>query len=315
MEIRTRRAERAASEQAPVPSPEKGRYLRRKPVQKVRRSPLTAKAVVRFLRLMVRSIAAAAACAGVIAAFVYAFSSEKFSLGRVIIIGCHRSDPARLEAIVRKEFPGHTLKIDLSLLQDRLEHEPWVRQVDVRRILPSELVIRVRERTPAVLFELNGELMVADGDAVPLERYDPRHGKLDVPVFKGLEGNDAESFRAHASENTARLKLGIRVLAELEASSPALSRNISEIDLSDVTNVKVLLLDDTAEILLGDRDIPQRLTTFLDNLPHYRELKTQYQEIAEVDMRFEGQIIYRPAAGTEEPTVETAAAEGSVPQQ
>jgi cell division protein FtsQ len=207
------------------------------------------------------------------------------------------------------------LKIDLLRLRDRLERETWIRQAEVRRVLPSDLIIGITERTPAVLFELNGDLMVADAEAVPLERYRPEHGKLDVPVLKGLEGTDASSFRAHAAENVARLKLGIRLLNELEAGSPALSHNISEMDCSDLTNVKVLLVDDTAEILLGDRDFLKRFETFMANLPQYREVKSQYQEIAAVDLRYEGQIIYRPAAITEEPPAEAAAPADSAPQR
>jgi len=56
------------------------------------------------------------------------------------------------------------------------------------------------------------------------------------------------------------------------------------------------LVDDTAEILLGDRDFLKRFQTLMSNLKQYEELKSQYDEIASVDLRFEGQIVYRPRA-------------------
>ena len=308
MEIRTRRDERTAQEAAPAPPPDRSRYLRRKPAQKVRRSHLTARVLLRGLRLVARAAVAGAVIAGTVAVLVYAFSSERFALKEVNIIGCQRSDAAILESVVRSEFSGHLLKISLRDVRDRLERETWVRQADVRRVLPSALVVHVSERVPAVIFELNGQLMVADRDAVLLDHYNPRYGKLDVPVFKGLAESDPSSAPALAGENKTRLKLGIKLLEELESGSAALARNISEVDLSDLTNAKVLLVDDTAEIYLGDRDFLKRFGTFMANLPQYRDLKSQYQEIASVDMRYEGQIIYRPVVDVGEPMAEAATA-------
>ncbi len=315
MEIRTRRNERIAQEAAPAQVPDRSRYLRRKPAQKVRRSRLTVRALLRGMRLMARAAAAGAVIAGTVMVIVYAFSSERFSLKEVNVIGCQRSDAAKLEAVVRREFSGHLLRIGLRDVRDRIERETWVRHADVRRVLPSALEIHISERTPAVIFELNGELMVADHDAVLLDRYSPGYGKLDVPVIRGLTENDLSPSQALAGENGARLKLGIKLLEELEAGSPALARNISEVDLSDLTNAKVLLVDDTVEIFLGDRDFLKRFGIFMANLPQYRELKSQYHEIASVDMRYEGQIIYRPAVDFGELMAEAATGADSAPQR
>ncbi len=313
MEIRTRRDERPAREAARVPVADRSRYLRKKPAQKARRPQLTVRILLRGVRLAARGAVAGAVFTGAVMVLVNAFSSERFSLKEVRIIGCQRSDPAMLEAVVRREFSGHLLKISLLDVRDRLERETWVRQADVRRILPSALVIHISERAPAVILELNGQLMVADNEAVLLDRYNPGYGKLDVPIFKGLAESGPGS--AVTGENKARLKLGIQLLEELESGSPALARNISEVDLSDLTNAKVLLVDDTAEIYLGDRDFLKRFGTFMANLPHYRDLKLQHQEIASVDMRYEGQIIYRPVLGIAEPMAEVAAGADSAVQR
>ncbi|NWG13099.1 MAG: FtsQ-type POTRA domain-containing protein [Acidobacteria bacterium] len=315
MEIRTRHDDRTAREAAPAPVPEGSRYLRRKPVQKVRRSRLTMGTLLRGLRLFARAAAAGALTAGIVVAVAYVFSSDNFSLKEVKITGCQWSDPSAVEAVVRREFPRHLLKIRLRDVRDRLERETWVRQADIRRVLPSTLVVHITERVPAVIFEFNGQLMVADREAVLLDRYKPVYGKLDVPVFRGLANSGRPASHGLGAEDTARLRLGIRLLEELESGSPALARNISEVDLSDPANAKVLLVDDTAEIFLGDRDFLKRFGTFMANLPHYKELKSQYQEIASVDMRYEGQIIYRPVLDAEQPMAEDVTASNSAPQR
>ena len=70
----------------------------------------------------------------------------------------------------------------------------------------------------------------------------------------------------------------------------------------------MLLVDDTAEVLLGDRDFLKRFRTLMSNLNQYRELKSQYSEIASVDLRFDGQIIYRPKRAAGEKKVSVAEA-------
>jgi cell division septal protein FtsQ len=155
-------------------------------------------------------------------------------------------------------------------------------------------VIYVKERIPSVILEMRGELMLADDDGVLLDKYDPKYGNLDVPVFKGVLGEDAESYRMYQDENTARIHVALRMLSDLESGSPLYGKNISEVDISDKNNLKVLLVDDTAEVLLGERDYLKRFRTLMSNLDQYRELKSQYNDIASVDLRFDGQIVYRP---------------------
>ncbi len=300
MEIRTKRAEREEQE----PAREQARYLRRKTVQKVRRTHWAGGLLLRGLAVLAR--VAVVVFAVVVAAVVFydAISSGGFSLKRVTIIGGEHADAAGLESIVRRDFPANVLKIDLHQVGDRLEREAWVEQADVRRVLPSDLVIRIRERVATVILELNGELMLADRTGILLDRFDPKYGKLDLPVFKGMTGDDPAGYRAHQRENSARVVLGQRMLEELESGSPAFVSNISEVDLSDPADVKLLLVDDTAEILLGDRDFLRRFRTLMANLAQYRELQAQYQEIASVDLRYEGQIIYRPRATPGDQVVE-----------
>lgn len=300
MEIHTKHDEREERQ----PAPEKARYLRRKTVQKVRRTHWAGRLLLRGLKVLATVAALVLAVVVASAVFSDAISSGGFSLKTVTIIGGRHADIAGMEAIIRREFPANLLKLDLYKVRDRLEHEAWIERAEVRRVLPSDLVIQIRERVPEVIFELNGELMLADRTGILLDRYDSKYGKLDLPVFKGMAGDDPAGYRAHQQENSARVVTGQRMLRELEAGSPAFVKNISEVDLSDPADVKLLLVDDTAEILLGDRDFLKRFRTLMANMAQYRELQAQYQEIASVDLRYEGQIIYRPRATQGDQAVE-----------
>jgi cell division protein FtsQ len=248
---------------------------------------------VSALRTLGRIGAFLAMIALLLSVFVYAYTSERFNLRKVTFYGCSEVNPKRLEKIIRQDFPSNILKIDLRKLKERLEKETWVQQVEIRRILPSELVIYVQERVPSVILEMQGELMIADKDGRMLDKYEPRYGRLDVPVFKGVLGKSMESYRMEQQENSARIGQALTLLSEIESGCPMHSRSISEIDISDRNNLKILLVDDTAEIYLGEKDYRKRFCTLMSNLNQYQELKNQYTDIPAVDMRFDGQIVYR----------------------
>jgi len=58
-------------------------------------------------------------------------------------------------------------------------------------------------------------------------------------------------------------------------------------------------VDDTAEVLLGNRDFLKRFRMFVSNRPQYQEMKAQGKDIAAIDLRFDSQIVYllrRPVA-------------------
>lgn len=278
----------------PAPATEKSRYLRRKAPQKLRKSHIASHRMIALLKAVGQILTFLMIGAFLTFLSYYAYTSNQLDLRTITIYGCKHLDPHVLESVVRQNFPANVVRIDLEQLRTRLEQETWVRSVELHRVLPSDLILHIEERIPSVILEMDGELMLADDDGILLDRYDLKYGKLDVPVFQGILGDDAEEYRIHQKENSDRIGIALKMLAELESGSPLYGQNISEVDISDKSNLKLLLVDDTAEVILGEKDYLKRFQTLMSNLDQYRELKTQYDDIASVDLRFDGQILYRP---------------------
>lgn len=294
MEINTGRPREKRDFEPAAPAPEKSRYLRRKAPQKLRKSYIASGRMIAIIKLIGRVIIFLMIGAFLTSISYYAYTSNQLDLRAITFYGCKHLDPHILETTVRKDFPANILRIDLEQLRAKLEQETWVRSVELRRVLPSDLVVHVEERIPSVILEMDGELMLADNNGILLDKYDLKYGKLDVPVFKGILGDNAEEYRANQEENSERIDAALRMLSDLESGSPSYGKNISEVDISDKNNLKLLLVDDTAEVILGEKDYLKRFKMLMSNLDQYRELKTQYNDIASVDLRFDGQIVYRP---------------------
>jgi cell division protein FtsQ len=298
MEIKTSTIHREAENSEATLPPDRS-FARKKTSQKLQRSRRLVCRVLAAFKWMVVTGAVALLAAGVLYTCRYVYTSDLLALRHITVEGCSHLSPGTLEVLIRQEFPQNLLRLDLDQLRIRLEREPWIRGVEMRRMLPASLQIRIQERTPSVIAEIGGELALLASEGFLLDRYSTGYGKFDVPVFRGMQGENAEAYTALQQENSARVRLGVQVLAELGGGSVAYTRAISEVDLSDPGNVRVLLVDDTAEISLGDKDFLKR---FQDFLAQYPKAKAQYGEMISVDLRFYPQIVYRPRypAGSQE---------------
>jgi cell division protein FtsQ len=290
MEIKTNRPREVQSERV-VPPPDKARR-RKKPIHNLSNGHISGRRFVSAIKAIGKLCAFILMISLMLSIFVYAYISNKFTLRDIRFHGCKEVDSRQLEEIIRRDFPLNTLHLDLRQLKERLEEEPWVRQVEIRRVLPSQLILYVQERIPSVILEIHGELMVADKDGRMLDRYNPRFGKLDGPVLRGVLGDDPEGYRQYQDENSARIRNAVTMLSEIESGLPQDARKISEIDISDQNNLKIMLVDDTAEVYLGGKDYLKRFHTLMDHMDKYQELKSN-NDIASIDLRFDGQIVYR----------------------
>jgi cell division septal protein FtsQ len=294
MEIKTTGKPRESTSARIVPPPDTARHSHKKATNKLGKGHIAGRRLVAALKMIGKFGAFVLMIGFMLSVFVYAYNSDKFNLRTITYYGCKQTSPKQLDLIIRQNFPVNILRINLRQLKNRLERESWVRRVEIRRVLPSDLILYIQERTPSVILEFHGDLMLADNDGIMLDRYDPKYGQLDVPVFKGVLGEDAQEYRLYQEQNSARIRQGLQMLSEIESGWPQQTRKISEVDISDRENLTVLLVNDSAEVFLGEKDYLKRFRALMENMKQYQELKDQYTEIESIDLRFDGNIIYRP---------------------
>lgn len=78
--------------------------------------------------------------------------------------------------------------VDVSEIRRRLLQFGWVRDARVSRRLPDTLVIDIVERTPAALWQNQGQLALIDADGVMLDRV-PVDKMPDLPLLIGPGAN------------------------------------------------------------------------------------------------------------------------------
>jgi cell division protein FtsQ len=103
-----------------------------------------------------------------------------------------------------------------------------------------------------------------------------------------------------------------RLLAELDAHNQHLSEQISEIDLTDPEDARVLMPEQGADILAHFGE-DQFLARYQRYKAHIAEWRQQYPKLAAVDLRYDQQVVLEMAPGTkavQETVGEGTAADG-----
>jgi len=207
-------------------------------------------------------------------------------IDRILVQGNTRMSTGEVLAVLNGLRGQSLIWTDLNAWRRSLLSSPWVRDVDIRRSLPSTVDVVVSERQPIGIGRIKGQLYLIDERGVLIDEYGPQYAEFDLPIIDGLP----EPGRAGAVDG-ARIDLAVRLLASVKPR-PELARLLSQVDVHDVRNATVILNGDPAAIQLGDQQFLRRLQSYSELA---QTLRAKVPAIDAVDMRFDGRIYVRPA--------------------
>jgi len=208
---------------------------------------------------------------------------------RIVVRGNERLSKGEVMAVLSGLRGESLVWTDLNAWRRRLLASPWVGDAALRRSLPSTVEVVISERQPVGIGRINSDMYLVDDRGVIIDQYGPQYTDLDLPIVDGLSAapNDSPTMT-----DETRADLAARVIAAVKAR-PAIARRLSQINVSDAHNAKVILSGDPAVIYLGDDQFLARLESYLQLAAALRE---RVAEIDYVDVRFDDRIYVKPAA-------------------
>jgi len=100
---------------------------------------------------------------------------------------------------------------------------------------------------------------------------------------------------------------------ELDADGSHSSQDLSEVDLGDPDDVKIMVNDPQGEVLvhLGSSNFADRFKIYKG---HVQEWRQQFQHLDSVDLRYDRQVIVNPDAAKESPAPAPPAKAAIIPK-
>ncbi len=177
--------------------------------------------------------------------------------------------------------------VPLTERKQSLEKIPWVESASVMRFVPNRLEIEIHERTPVAFARVGSKIMLIDPVGTLMDLPAAGKKKYSFPVILGMNPGEPASTRA------ARMKIYNDLVSQLDAGGTHYSQDLSEVDLSDAEDVKVVASDPQGEVLvhLGSSNYLERYKVYVS---HVREWRQQFDKLESVDLRYDRQIIVNP---------------------
>jgi len=225
--------------------------------------------------------------------------------GNIEAAGLTQVSRAEMLPVFGEDIGRNVFFVPLRERRKQLEEIPWVERATVMRVLPDQIRVNVVERKPVAFTREGQQIGLVDASGVllsmPAATMAQKH--YSFPVVTGIDPGDPLASRS------ARMAVYLRLLAELDGSNQHLSEQISEIDLTDAEDARVLMPEQGADILahFGEDHFLERYQRFQAHIAEWRQ---QYPNLAAVDLRYEQQVVLEMAHGKNavEPTAGAEAA-------
>jgi cell division protein FtsQ len=285
---------------------EEPRYLRRQRPLEIRRRKFGRKAWKSYLRVAMWAAAGLAGAWVVFECGQFLLTSPAMSLihpDQVSISGNHFVRPSSVLEIFSADRGKSILRIPLGERRRELEALPWVQNAVVRRVLPNGIAVAITERTPVAFLREGGSMALVDAHGVILDL--PLEGNFDFPVVTGIGPN------MPLDDREQRMQLFSGFMEQIESASADAASRISEVDLSDMGDVRATVtgLDSDATlggasaadssdisgqgdapilVHFGGGDFASKYQTLVQDIGQWRAKAGRVQS---VDLRFNGEAV------------------------
>jgi cell division protein FtsQ len=267
---------------------EESPFLRGQRRVSARRSSLPKKTANRLLWGVV---AAAVVCvAGLAAAALYHYGEHAWrfrvdSSDNIEVTGMQNVTKAQIMEVMGADIGRNIFFIPLAQQKAQLEQIPWVESASVMRFVPNRLKVEIQERTPVAFARVGPRMLLIDAGGTLMELA-PKH-RYSFPVILGMNPGEPLSTRE------PRMKAYTEMVRELDSGGAHYSQDLSEVDLSDLEDVKVRVNDPAGDVLvhLGSSNYLRRYKIYVSHAQGWRQ---QFQKLESVDLRYDNQIIVNP---------------------
>ena len=152
---------------------------------------------------------------------------------------------AQLLPVFGEDIGRNVFFVPLSERRRELEAIPWIERATVMRLLPDQIRVQVVERQPVAFTRQGQQIGLVDANGVLLEMPAASMAAhhYSFPVVTGIDPGDPPASRK------ARMAVYGRMMAELDANNQHFSEQVSEIDLTDPEDARVLMPEQGADIL------------------------------------------------------------------
>jgi cell division protein FtsQ len=169
-----------------------------------------------------------------------------FQVREVEIEGYRKVSRETLLSLLSLDGTPNLFTLRLREVTRKLESHPWIDYVKVRKVFPNKVSIRVEERNPIAILQLE-ELYYIDTQGVIFSRVGERD-KYDYPILTGLTRQVLEKDAAEANRLITK---AIELLREAGKEKVSPLGEISEVHMEKTFGVQCFTQTEGLQVRMG----------------------------------------------------------------
>ncbi len=203
-------------------------------------------------------------------------------IDRILVEGNDRLSEGEILELIDVDEATNILTLALDETKGKLLRSAWVKDVELKRMLPATLTLQIVERTPVAVAALS-ELYLLAEDGTILDQLPPFYDMEKLILVRGLSDQD----KSVSSERTA---LAGR-MAEALLADQRLALLVSELDVADGADSMTLRLRESPlTFLVSEQTMVARLSEVVPLLAGIRE---RLPGVEVLDLRFQNRVYVR----------------------
>jgi len=224
---------------------------------------------------------------------------DYFAARQMSIEGTRRLTPEQVARQARVRIGDNILAVNLALVRKRLLAHPWIAEAEVRREIPSRLIIRVKEHNALALVNFGQKFLINHQGQI-FKAWEPTDPD-NLPVISGLDvsdltvyGQEQSSEKNRAPALSAPFKAVMQVLQMgLQQGSILPNRLVRQIKVDRQIGLTLYAFDSIKAINLGYSDYPGKYHA-LANLFSYLKRQPSIYDVDRIDLNNLERVVVHP---------------------
>jgi cell division protein FtsQ len=176
-------------------------------------------------------------------------------INNIEVTGTQRFSRGQILEMAHLDAHTNLIALKPALVEQALMAHPWIAKAELERHWPNHIVLRLTERTPLALVQLEDLYYIDKGGSLfkPSSSADPH----DFPVITGLH---RDNFPAGQSSPSTLVSQTLELLALLhENSGPLKNKYVAEINVDPERGFTLYLSGLKTAFFLGATDLPEKI--------------------------------------------------------
>ena len=175
--------------------------------------------------------------------------------------------------------------LDLHMIGRKIEEHPWVAKAEVERVFPDQVVIRVTEREPRAIVDLD-YLYYVDEDGVVFKVLGSED-QLDFPVITGI---DRQSLLEDSGSVENSITMALPLMNALDQRLLFNLEHVSEIHYEPKEGLTLYTYRGGVPVYLGGDNFETKLSRLEDVYP---DLEPRLTALSYIDLNVADRVIVK----------------------